>query len=197
MDSVGADEDVASGGAAIGKRDGDAIRVLLEAIDMGIQPEACIAEAAEKHVEQIGAMDVVVRRTEVRLCPRAERRVVETVAIIPGAVVPSLGIDRHARQCLAEAERAQNPRGIGADLDASANLAKGFSLLEQQRLDAALPERQRGGDAADATAGDEDFELVARHERAAKTGCPALDRPMFIRPKYWLPSAPSPISLSR
>ena len=47
MDSVGTDKDIAGGGAAIGKRDGDSVRVLIEAIDMGIQPEACIAEAAE------------------------------------------------------------------------------------------------------------------------------------------------------
>src|SRR5206468_12689745 len=89
MNAVRADEDTAGRSAAVGERDGDAVRVLLEPVDMRVQAEARVAEAAQEHVEQISAVCVIVRRTEMRLRPLAERRPVEAVAIIPGPVVPS------------------------------------------------------------------------------------------------------------
>ena len=99
-------------------------------------------------------MGVVVRRAELRLRACAERRVVEAVAIIPGAVVASFRIHAGARERLAEPERTQDAGGVGADLDAGANLAERFGLLEELGVDAARPQRQQRREAADAAAGD-------------------------------------------
>src|SRR5205814_1356634 len=53
MDSIRTDEDIAGSSGAIGERDGDAVCVLLETVDMGAQAETRVAEAADEHVEQI------------------------------------------------------------------------------------------------------------------------------------------------
>src|SRR5262245_46863795 len=111
---------------------------MFEPVDMRIQAEAGLAEAAEEDVEQVGAVRMVVGRAEMRLRPRAERGVVEALAHVPGAVIPSFRIDSDTRERLAETERAQNPGRIGAELDAGADLPEGLRLLEQLGLDAAL-----------------------------------------------------------
>ena len=159
VDAVGADEDVAGRGAAVGERDGDAVGILIEALDARAEVEAFLAEAAEQHVEQVGAVRGVVRRAEMRLRPLAERRVVEAVAGVPGAIVAPFRIVRDARQRIAEAERPQDARRVAADLEAGADLAEGRRLLEQLGRDAALPQRQQRRDAADAAARDQDFEI--------------------------------------
>ena len=123
MDAIGADQDVAGRGAAVGERDGDAVGVLIEALDARAEAEAFLAETAEQDIEQVGAVRGVVRRTEMRLRPLAERRVVEAVASVPGAIVASFRIVGDARQRIAEAERPQDPRRIAADLEAGADLA--------------------------------------------------------------------------
>src|SRR5262245_1295678 len=101
-----------------------------------------------------------------RLRPLPERRPVEAVAIIPGPVVPALGIDGHACQCVPEAERPQNTRCVGTELNAGSNLTESLRLLEQKRLDAALPKRQGEGNAADPAARDQDLETTVGHELA-------------------------------
>src|SRR5215467_2712158 len=121
MDSVRTDEDITSRSSAVGECDGDAVRVLLETVDMRVQAESLVAETAQQHVEQISAVCVIVRRTEMLLRPLAERRPVEAVAIIPGPVVPSLRIDRHTGQGVAKAERPEHACGIGTELNAGSN----------------------------------------------------------------------------
>src|SRR6266568_3222195 len=164
MDSIRTDEDIAGGSGAIGERDGDAARVLLETVDMRVQAEALVTEAAQEHVEQISPVGVIVRCTEMRLRPLAERSPVEAVAIVPGPVVPPLRVDRHTCQCVTEAERPENACRIGTELNAGSNLTEGLGLLEQKRFDAALAERQRQGDAADPAACDQDFETTVGHD---------------------------------
>src|SRR5215831_16294792 len=98
-----------------------------------------------------------------RFRPLAERRPVEAVAIVPGPVVPPLRINRHACQCIPEAEGPEHTRRIGTELNAGSNLSKGFCLLEQKGVNAALPERQGEGDAADPPTCDQDFETTVGH----------------------------------
>ena len=159
MDAVGADENVAGRGAAIGERDRDAVRVLIEALDARAEAEAFLAEAAEQDVEQVGAVRGVVRRAEMRLRPLAERRVVEAIAGVPGAIVAAFRTVDDARQRIAEPERPQDARRVAADLEAGADLGEGRRLLEQFGLDAALAQRQQRRDAADAAARDQDLSL--------------------------------------
>ena len=129
--------------------------VLRESLDVGLEPKTLVGDAAKQDVEQVGAVGVVIGRAELCLRARAERGIIETVAIIPCAVVARFRIDADARQRLAEAERAQDAGGVGADLDAGANLSERFGLLEQFGVDAARPQRQQRGEAAYAAAGNE------------------------------------------
>ena len=62
-------------------------------------------------------------------------------------------IDGHAARGLAHAEPIEAMEGIGAQLDAGADLAQLRRLLEHQRGDALLRQRERRGEAADAAAG--------------------------------------------
>ena len=62
--------------------------------------------------------------------PFAERRVVETITVVPGAIVSSLRIIRDACQRIAEAKRPQDARRVAADLKAGAHLTESRGLLE-------------------------------------------------------------------
>ncbi len=152
--------------AAVGERESDAVGILIEALDARAEAVALLAETAEQDIEQVGAVRGVVRRTETRLGPLAERRVVEPVAGVPGAIVAPFRIVGDARQRIAEAERPQDARCIAADLEAGADLRERRRLLEQLGLDAALPQRQQRRDAADAAARDQDLEIFLGHEAA-------------------------------
>src|SRR5580658_2597416 len=77
-------------------------------------------------------------------------------------------IDRvHERQAIDEhgtrsggrtdAETIQRREGVRAELDAGADLADRFALLEQLDLDAEPGEHQRGGEPTDATADHDDL----------------------------------------
>ena len=66
-------------------------------------------------------------------------------------------IDRHAARGFADAEIIEGVEGVGPELDAGADLAQLRGLLQHQRADALLGQRQCRGQAADAAAGDEDY----------------------------------------
>src|SRR4029078_9652088 len=57
---------------------------------------------------------------------------------------------------LADAERVERVPGIGCDLEARAYLAELRRLLEHDALEALARQSERGGEAADAAAGDDD-----------------------------------------
>src|ERR1700743_3081678 len=119
----------------------DAVVVLLEALDAAAEPKTILAEAGEQHVEQISTVRGVIGRAEAFLSAGAERRVIETVARVPGAIVAALRIIGDFGQGFAEAERAQDFGGVAADLKPGADLAESLGLLEQLGLDAALAQR--------------------------------------------------------
>ena len=56
---------------------------------------------------------------------------------------------------LADAEPVETVEGVGAELDAGADLAQAARFLQHLRGDALLGERQRCRQSADAAAGDE------------------------------------------
>lgn len=92
MNSVGADQDVAGRGAAVCQRDGDAFVILIEALDTATEMEASRFKAAKQNIKQVGPVSAVIRRTKTCFRPLAQRRVVETITIVPGAIVASLQI---------------------------------------------------------------------------------------------------------
>jgi hypothetical protein len=60
-----------------------------------------------------------------------------------------------------QAKRTKNPGRIRAELNAGPDLPKRVRLLEQEGIDATLPVGERGRDAADTAARDQDSELVS------------------------------------
>ena len=62
---------------------------------------------------------------------------------------------RHAARGLADAEIIEGMEGVGPELDAGADLAKGCGFFEQNRANTLLREAQRGGETADAAARDQ------------------------------------------
>src|SRR4051812_11872636 len=66
---------------------------------------------------------------------------------------------------LPDAEGVERVPGVGRDLDAGADFAELRGLLEHQRAEAAARQRQRGGQAAEAAAGDDDRLCVARVQK--------------------------------
>src|SRR5262249_54445949 len=146
--------------AAVGERNRDAVQGLVQSFDACTEPEARAGDAAEQNVEQVGAVRVIIGRTKFGFRARAERRVVEAVAIVPPAIVAPLRIDTDARQRLTKAEPAKDAGGVGRELDTGANLTECFGLLEQLGVNAARPQREQRGKAADAAAGDEHPEFA-------------------------------------
>ena len=59
-------------------------------------------------------------------------------------------------QPIAEAEIDQEARGIGRELDAGAGFLEPLGLLQNDNAEAASRQRQRGGEPADAGAGNDD-----------------------------------------
>jgi hypothetical protein len=159
VDAIGRDQHVAGNFSAVGECDDDAVRGLVESFDTRIEPKTFVGDTVKQNVEQVGAMRVVVGRTELRFRTGAQRGVVEAVAIVPGAVVASLRVDADARQRFAKPEHAQDAGGVGRELDAGAHLAERFGLLEQLGIDAARPQREQRSKSADAATGDEHFEI--------------------------------------
>jgi hypothetical protein len=76
-----------------------------------------------------------------------------------------VGVHRLRASALADAERVEGRERIGAQLDAGADLADLRRLLEDLHRVAPPRERERGGEPADAAAGDENgmVGIGARH----------------------------------
>src|SRR5262249_46230796 len=84
----------------------------------------------------------------------------EPVPGLAGAPVPDLparGNDLHAPQRLLEPERVQHPGAVRADLDSGAALLQLGGLLVALDVEAAPQQRERGREAADAAAYDDDL----------------------------------------
>ena len=65
-------------------------------------------------------------------------------------------VDRHLAGLVADAEVVEGVEGVGAELDAGADLAELGRALEHEAAVALPGQAQRGRQAADAAAGDED-----------------------------------------
>jgi hypothetical protein len=70
--------------------------------------------------------------------------------------------DRLSLHQVADAERVDGVPGVGRELDAGADLAELARLLEDQAAKAFAGEGERGGEAADAAAGNDDRGAIAR-----------------------------------
>ena len=108
---------------------------------------------------KVAAMEVIVGRAEGRLDLRPDRRALQGAAVVPAPLVDGERPHADRIQRRLEAEADQEARGIGADLDAGADLADARRLLVDMDVEPGLQEMQSGRQAADAAADDGDFHV--------------------------------------
>ena len=156
---VGADQGAAPHHLARSQPGGDRQAILIVAGDLGIGAQfdqGMIFAPLQEYAVQIAAMHDGVGIAEAGAKPVAEIDVAD-LAVGQRIHQPQpIDIDRHAARRLADAEPVETVEGVGAELDAGANLAEAARLLQHLRGDALLGERQRRRESADAAAGDED-----------------------------------------
>src|ERR1700686_2143530 len=104
MDAVGSHENIPLKGRPVGNCDGDTVFILVKSDNLGTQEKSLLAQGIKEYIEQFGAVHVIVRRAEAQLSSLAERRPKKTLAGVPGAVVPCLGIDSDACESFAHTE---------------------------------------------------------------------------------------------
>jgi hypothetical protein len=156
--------------AAVGVEHGHAVGGLLAVQDAGggVQLDAAVRlHAVEQRLMHVGAMDHRVGVAEAGTERVAERNLGDRAGV--GRVQHHHAVveDGAAARLLADAERVEGGEGVRRELDAGADLADLGGLLEHLDREAAPRQGERGGEAADAAAGDEDGPLGAHVSRGA------------------------------
>src|SRR4051794_23099820 len=93
-----------------------------------------------------------------RLCLLPEWCVIQPFARVPPSIIATFWIGSHTLERLAKPKLEQDTRSISRDLKASPYLSERSRLFKQLHVNAALPQRQGRGDAADAAANDKNFQ---------------------------------------
>src|SRR5687768_279828 len=106
---------------------------------------------------QVIAVDRDVGEAVLRHRQRAKIEKLPRLAGVPQADLFAAGLAGDVHDLLLEAEREQDARSVGADLDAGADLAKLGRLLEDLHVEPLPQEPQRRCQPADATPNDRDF----------------------------------------
>ena len=143
MDAVAADQHVAANLLAGLQRHLDAVLVLRHGDAARAEAFGLWRNGVEQQLDQVGAMDVVHRRAVAAGRLVAERGLVEHVAGAQIAIVIGLRLDADRAHAGLEAELAQHDCRIGGDLDAGADLVHDRRLLQHQRVNALMAQRNR------------------------------------------------------
>ena len=152
----------ASTDAPFSKRAIDPLALLLQADQPVADMQPARRHGGRQQLGQVAAMEVIVGRAEVPPRP-------------PARAAPAAGCGR--RPSAADGRRRgrtptasiagfrpepdQQPRGVGADLDAGADFADARRLLVDVDVEPGLQKMQRGGESADAAADHRDLEAHA------------------------------------
>ena len=155
MDTVAADQRIAAECFAGLQPDLDAVRVLRHRRDARAKAPGLRWDRIEQDLDQVGAMDVVHRRAVTGGRFVAERRLVQHAAGAQVAVIVGLRLDADGADRGFEADLAQHDRGIAGDLDAGADLGHHLGLLQHQRVDAVMAQRNGSGQPANTAARDQ------------------------------------------
>ena len=110
---------------------------------------------------EVGAVDLVVGRAVETLVLGGERELLDDLRGIVEAEHVGCGADRHGRDRFADAEMGKHVHGVGAELDAGADLAQLRCLLVDLDVEARLQQAGRRRQSADS--GTRDKYLFARH----------------------------------
>src|SRR3954447_9053230 len=157
VDTVGADDSIASDLLPRRQSDASARFVLFDADDLCRQLQTLGRKRIAKNPDQVGPVHVVHDRAVLLRHLLAQGRQVEQLTRIEVSVVIPLGYRRHGGQRRLQAEFAHNYRPVGRDLHTRADLGEIIRALEHVDIDAVMAQRDRGGETADTSADDDDL----------------------------------------
>ncbi len=154
VDPVGADDGVRGGALPIGKAQGDAGAVALEADELLLIRDQLRRHGGEEGRVQIAAVHQEIGRAVPLLRLGAEGQLGQVLAGVPHAGSPRARLEGLPAQLRLEPERAQHAHGVRAHLDAGADALELLGLLVDPHV-GALP-RQEAGQRQPADAGADD-----------------------------------------
>jgi hypothetical protein len=123
VDAVGAHQHVDLDAGSVLELRLDPVAVAHEARQAMADMHVVRRQGRDERSQYVGAVHLVMGRPERGLHRLRKRSTQQRSAVLPAALVERQRPDAQAGQCICEAEPVQDTRGIGADLDAGANLA--------------------------------------------------------------------------
>jgi hypothetical protein len=154
VNTVGADQHVGFGRGTVSETRNDAFALVFDTD----QPVARMRARGRYRIGQqrreITAMEMIVRRAECRLDLRTQRSALQGAAIIPAPLMHAGRPHAPRLHRLLDAEPVQQPRRIGADLNAGPDLAELRRLLVDLNIAAGLQQCERCGEPADSATDD-------------------------------------------
>ena len=144
---------------------------------VGAERDARVRGAGlQQQAVKISAVDECIRITETltkRLADGNARDLLGGYAVHHHEIVRE---NRDLVNGVAQAERFEHPKAVGADLDPRADLVEGGRTFDHERTAADVGQRARGGETADAAADDQHIG-AANAAHAATTSIASVPRP--------------------
>jgi hypothetical protein len=162
--SVGPDEEIAAFGRAILKVGGHASFVLLETDQTSSKLDLSGTERVGQKGDEVSPVEMVVRRPVKVLDGVAQFVAPQDTTVLPATKDDGGRADGGSRHGGAKPVTCKQAGGVGADLNARANLALRHSLLEQGNVEAGPTQRYGSRRAPDAGA---DHQGMKRLHRSA------------------------------
>jgi hypothetical protein len=150
--SIGPDEEIAALGRAILKMGCHDAFVLLDINQTSPELDFFGTERVGQYGDEVSPMEMVVRRPIAVLDGIAQFFAPQDTSVLPATKDDRGGANGGSRHGIAKPVAAKQPGGVGADLDARANLALRHCLLEQGHVEASSTQSDGSRRAADAGA---------------------------------------------
>ena len=164
MNAVGADQRVAFSDGAVFQAQRDPSAILVESGATAVEMDGLRFLAPHrigKYALQIGAMERPIGKAVALDGFSAKIEQLLGFPRVPDVNLFALGLPADRLDLGPEAELIENPGAVGADLESGADLHDLGRLLIDVDIEAALEQRQRRGQPADARAGDQNLRFSA------------------------------------
>ena len=169
LDAVGADHEIGLPWRALFERHRHAIVALAQRGGASAEHQRLRVERGHRcaqRIVQIAPVQLKVRRAVALLVLLAQRQAVQQLAVVEAAELERLGPHRQRLESGAQIEPIEHLHRVGAHLDACTDLAEHRRLLGHAHAMAALQQRGRSGQPAEAGADDRDVQ-ARRHGYAS------------------------------
>src|SRR5882672_3542962 len=157
MDAVGADQEVRFHCRTVLESRDHPLTLLLQPYELVADMQTLLRQRVGQKIYKIRAVEVVVRRAEGRLDLGSEWSALQGASIVPAPLMHRAWPRADGVHRSPEAQPQQEPRGVGADLDACADFGDVRRLLIDVDVEPHLQELQRRREPADPAADHCDF----------------------------------------